>query len=221
MKGFHKILKLKIWNTYGNARAIADDIITSLMANHDCNPLLTTYASTIRQSLLSTIADIFSTDVVSSSDDETNGCDYIDESNDDVATWVIRIYSCDGNRGSKLSISQNQELFSRLIEKVDSTDSPPTFTDTLMALYRMHSSLRFAADKYRMSKMSSDDELARQRLDIKSKADGIICHVENMYAIYPNLVNARETDFNEILRNTIGILNKIERDESGLRHINS
>lgn len=105
MNGFNKVLKFGVWGTFKNARIIADDIILSLVKNSelkeeekDCLP---TYTSTIKENLLCWLGDI------SSNKDE------IDNENSDVgyvSKWIITIYEVNGNKGSKLSVTQNKKL---------------------------------------------------------------------------------------------------------------
>lgn len=105
MNGFNKILKFRVWGSFREARTIADDIIMSLVKNSglkeaekDCLP---TYTSTIKESFLCWLGDI------GSIDDETEN-----ETGEDkyISQWNIRIYEVNGNRGSRLSVTQNKEL---------------------------------------------------------------------------------------------------------------
>lgn len=104
MNGFKKILKFGVWGTFKNARIITNDIILSLVKNsglkEDEEDYLPTYTSTINEDLLCWLGDIFSK---GETEDEDGKEEYITK-------WVIRIYEVCGNRGSKLSITQNKKL---------------------------------------------------------------------------------------------------------------
>ena len=64
MKGFEKILKFNVFESYENARKIADDIIVSLVKNSCCETeddkrFLPTYTSTVRETFGSSLLDCF------------------------------------------------------------------------------------------------------------------------------------------------------------------
>lgn len=105
MNGFDKVLKFGVWGTFKNARIIADDIILSLIKNsgfkEDEKDYLPTYTSSIKEDFLCWLGDI------GSGKDET-GDEYSKE--EYTTKWIIRIYEVCGNRGSKLSITQNKKL---------------------------------------------------------------------------------------------------------------
>lgn len=197
MRGFEKILKMKIWNTYSNARKIADDIIISMIKNHDLYDsdlsYMPTYISTVQVSNL-----LSATRITSEDDDEYN-------------LWCIRVYQCNGNRKSKLSISQNPELMS-IVNKID---KPESFTNALMTTYKMNGLLNTLANKYRRSKnISSDTELTNQRIELKKKINNLIYYVENLYTTYPDQMKSNEAEVNNILKNVADTMNMIELDES-------
>ncbi len=105
MNGFNKILKFKVWKSFREARTIADDIIMSLVKNSGLNEeekdYLPTYTSTIKESFLCWLGDVvFSED---ETENETGEDKYISQ-------WIIRIYEVNGNRGSRLSVTQNKKL---------------------------------------------------------------------------------------------------------------
>lgn len=110
MNGFHRVLKFHIWGTYSNARKIADEIIISLVKNsglkEEERDWLPTYTSTVREDFLSFL---FSND-----DDK----DKLEETNreDRVSDWVIKIYEVRGNRQSRLSVTQNEELYNMVFK---------------------------------------------------------------------------------------------------------
>ena len=105
MNGFNKVLKFKVWGSFQDARTIADDIIMSLVKNsglkEEEKDYLPTYTSTIKEGFLCCLGDIFSSD--NEVDDGTGEDKYISQ-------WIIRIYEAKGNRGSRLSVTQNKEL---------------------------------------------------------------------------------------------------------------
>lgn len=105
MNGFNKILKFKVWGSFREVRNIADDIIMSLVKNSGLNEeekdYLPTYASSIKEDLLCWLGDIGSGQ--DKTEDENNEEEY-------VTKWIIRIYEVKGNRGSRLSVTQNKEL---------------------------------------------------------------------------------------------------------------
>ena len=105
MNGINKILKFRVWGSFQEARTIADDIIMSLVKNsglkEEEKDYLPTYASTIKEGFLCWIGDIFSSD--NEVEDGTGEDKY-------VSQWIIRIYEAKGNKGSRLSVTQNKEL---------------------------------------------------------------------------------------------------------------
>ena len=105
MNGFNKILRFKVWGSFKEVRAIADDIIISLVKNSGFKEeekcCLPTYTSTIKEGFLCWLGDIFSSD--NKVEDGTGEDKY-------VSQWIIRIYEAKGNIGSRLSVTQNKEL---------------------------------------------------------------------------------------------------------------
>lgn len=101
MNGFNKVLRFGVWGTFKNARIIADDIILSLIKNSGLNEnekdFLPTYTSSIKEDFLCWLGDI------GSDRDENAEEEYITK-------WIIRIYKTQGNKGSKISVTQNKEL---------------------------------------------------------------------------------------------------------------
>ena len=105
MKGFSKILKFKVFESYDDARKIADDIIISLVKNSGCKTeeekkYLPTYVSTVRETYLSSFVDCVFKDKDAEEEDDDKR----------YAEYRISIYEVRGNRKSKLSVSQNKEL---------------------------------------------------------------------------------------------------------------
>lgn len=105
MNGFNNVLKFRVWGSFQEARTIADDIIMSLVKNsglkEEEKDYLPTYTSTIKESFLCWIGDIGSSE--NKTENETGEDKYISQ-------WIIRIYEVNGNRGSRLSVTQNKEL---------------------------------------------------------------------------------------------------------------
>lgn len=105
MNGFKRVLKFGVWGTFKDARTIADDIIVSLVRNsglekEEEKDWLSTYTSTIKEDFLYALGDF------SSSDDSEE----LKSEDKYVSKWIIRIYEAKGNRGSRLSVTQNKEL---------------------------------------------------------------------------------------------------------------
>ena len=85
-------------------RTITDDIIVSFVKNsglerEEDKDWLSTYASAIKEDFLCALGDFGSSD----DSEETSEDKY-------VSRWIIRIYEARGNRGSRLSVTQNKEL---------------------------------------------------------------------------------------------------------------
>lgn len=107
MNGFHKVLKFNVFESYNNARKIADEIIESLVNNtslkNEEKEYLPTYTSTVRESFLSVLGG--------SVDCGDKDSDNITKDEDEeIADYVIRIYEVRGNRKSRLSVTQNKQL---------------------------------------------------------------------------------------------------------------
>ena len=105
MKGFEKILKFNVFESYENARKIADDIIVSLVKNSCCETeddkrFLPTYSSIVRENFCSSFLDCFM---------EEDPEEKVDEDKR-IGTYSISIYEVRGNRRSRLSVTQNKEL---------------------------------------------------------------------------------------------------------------
>lgn len=87
---FNKVVKFSVYESYNNARKIADDIIESLISNtsfkNDENT--PTYASSVRRDFWTFCA----------------------VNDDEISCYVIRIYKIAGNRKSRMSVSQNEKL---------------------------------------------------------------------------------------------------------------
>ena len=108
MNGFNKVLKFGVWGTFKNARIIADDIILSLIKNNgfkedkeDKEDYLPTYTSSVKEDFLCWLGNIGSDQDDTESENSEEGY---------VTKWIIRIYKTQGNRGSKISVTQNKEL---------------------------------------------------------------------------------------------------------------
>lgn len=111
MKGFKKILKFKTFQKYEDARKIADDIIVSLVKNsgfetNDEKDFLPTYISTVRETFCSKFANFFDFSV---SEDELEA-EFELFNDKKIGDYCIVIYEVDGNRKSKLSVTQNKKL---------------------------------------------------------------------------------------------------------------
>ena len=104
MKGFNKVIKFKIEESYENARKIADDIIVSLTKNTSKDGVhIPTFVSTITEtSYGKTILRDGSKILLDSKDKE-------------VSEYIIEIFVALGNRRSKLSISQNETLMEKVL----------------------------------------------------------------------------------------------------------
>lgn len=105
MNGFKRVLKFGVWGTFKDARTITDDIIVSLVKNsglekEEDKDWLSTYTSTIKEDFLCVLGVLGSSD---DSEEEISEDKYI-------SRWIIRIYEARGNRGSRLSVTQNKEL---------------------------------------------------------------------------------------------------------------
>lgn len=105
MFGVNKVLEFSIDGNFDNVRKIADDIIISLMKNDakkDGEPLKRTYGSTIRKDFIYRLVKFFYEDYIPWSD---------------YQTWTVRIYWLEGNRQSKLSIAQNMQLRTLVLDE--------------------------------------------------------------------------------------------------------
>ena len=93
MRGFSKVCKFTVYESYNNARKIADDIVISLMKNTSVkeDEYLPTYISTVKEH--------FSCIFIGVATDENT-----------ISYYVIEVYEVLGNEKSKLSISQNKYL---------------------------------------------------------------------------------------------------------------
>ena len=102
MKDIKKILSFTKYDTYNNARRMADDIVIVLM-NNDTSSSPITFTSTV------TVNPIYKIGVdLGMFLPDRN--DFGKDEDDKHKNYVIKVYQVFGNRNSKLSIAQNKEL---------------------------------------------------------------------------------------------------------------
>ena len=200
MKGFHKVITFKMWNTYNNVRAIADDIIESMNAHISSEDDTVTYSSTIKHSLIWSIGDCF--DGTSNKDDE-------------YALWIIRIYKCDGNRGSRLASYYRKDKPESIDTKTQTlNDSSNSFIQNYMQMYRLNSVLKFTMDKYNSMKALSDEKtVSGIKIECRDRIHKLVEYIEFLDHLYPVEMKQRETEVNDVIRHIATCINLFEADE--------
>lgn len=201
MKGFHKVIVFKMWNTYANVRAIADDIIESMNTHIKAEDAVT-YSSTIKESFLCALGNLF--DPVDE-DEEDSSC------TDEYSYWVIRIYRCDGNRGSRLARPSHNNV-DNVSQK--STKLKGSFTADYMEMYRLNSALKFAIDKYKsMREFSDEQSIELVGMQCTDKMNKLINYIELLDKTYPAEMKQKEVEVNDVLRHIADCLNLLESEK--------
>ena len=214
MKGFHKVITFRMWNTYANVRAIADDIIESMNAHIISEDYAVTYSSTIKHSLLWSIGTVF--EAVDDEEDE-------DESLGDMnkySLWVIRIYQCDGNRGSRFASYRYKDKPINVDTKQQTAnDGGNSFIQNYMEIHRLYSVLKFTMDKYNSMKVLSDERaVLGMRIECRDRIHKLIEYIEFLDKMYPIKMKQKEAEVNHVISHIARYINLIESDEYSETH---
>lgn len=209
MRGFKKILTLKTWNMYDNAKFIADDIIKSMTENYEPGSYSEQpeYISTVKCSLGSCIRNIL----------YVRGCRSLQKCYD---MWVVKIYcrkyksipsidtqSC-GCRDFDVNVLNTVAIPNNSFDKM--------FCDILIVKKVLINNI----DMYKNGESSMNhDARVSIMITIRGCANEIIGLIETMDKLYPSQMKRREVDVNDVLHQVTEALLILEEyyDATGLK----